>query len=521
MSESMTVARDYVRGLIAAGVRDVVLCPGSRSAPLAYAVAEAEAVGRLRLHVRTDERTAGFLALGLGRGDPSRPAVVVTTSGTAVANLHPAVLEAHHARVPMVVLTADRPAHLHGTWANQTTHHQARMFGKAVQYEDGSDPTMAVKVSLGLSDVAPGPVHVNLGLADPLYLQGDASTDYPPAGEPPQAPPLPSVDIAYGPRTVVVAGDRAGDVARDVAEQAGWPMFAEPSSNVLPSSVAIPAYRLLGMDDVQRAIVVGRPTLSRPVNQLLNREDVELIHLVKHRDDPGPGRSYQQLIGIPELQGHPTHEDRLWLAEWLDRGNRTNAIVDERISRLERPSGPSTARRIVETMRSGEALVVASSNPIRDVDLVAHGLPGHVLVVANRGLAGIDGTISTAMGVAIASGRRTRLLIGDLAFLHDLNALNIPPTEARPDLQIVVVNDVGGAIFSTLEYGARPDFFERVFGTPHTVDLSAAAQAHGIRIDTLGSPIQGLSVVEIRTDRSGVRRFHDDIARRVRDSVEQ
>lgn len=523
MGESLHRARAFVRGLISAGVREVVLCPGSRSAPLAYAVAEAEAAGRLRLHVRADERVAGFLALGLGNGDPTRPAVVVTTSGTAVANLHPAVLEAHHARVPMILLTADRPAHLQGTWANQTSHHQARMFGEAVAYQD--DPIDAVSVSLGCGETPPGPVHVNLGLDDPLYLDGPVSAAYPATGTPPAPSSLPVVEIPSGPRTVVVAGDRAGPAAAALAEAAEWPLFAEPSSGALPSPVAVPGYRLLDLADVERVVVVGRPTLSRPITRLLNRPEVEIVHVVRHPSDPGPGRRYTQLVGTPVWPGASAHGHQEWLYEWMSRGGAAKGVIERALSG-QGLSGPQVAQDVVGSLRSGDALVVASSNAIRDVDLVAHDLPPDVMVVANRGVAGIDGTISTAMGVAMTSGRSTTLLIGDLAFLHDLNALALPAGESTPELRIIVVNDAGGSIFSTLEYGSRGEFFERVFGTPHEVDLVQVARAHGIpavRVETreeleahLESRTHGVSVIEVRCDRSGVRGFHQRLMEAVR-----
>lgn len=541
MTGSIATARGIVRTLLTYGVRDVVLCPGSRSAPLAYATAEAEAAGRLRLHVRTDERSAAFLALGLGIGDPGRPAVVITTSGTAVANLHPAVLEAYHARVPVVLLTADRPAHLQGTWANQTTPLQARLFGDAVTY--ATDAREAVLRSLGWREaserrgsapmgrgerLAPGPVHLNVGFDEPLHLAGQVSHDYPEPGPAVGQPVLatgPELDRV--PRTVVVAGDRAGRGASDLADRAGWPLFAEPSSGVLPSPWAVPGYRLLDLTRIERAVVFGRPTLSRPVTALLNRPEVDVVHVVEYPTEPGPGRRYTQVVGPPAAPSGTTQDDIRWRDTWLERGRRARAVIDDALAAAAAPAGPRVAAAVVESARPGEALVVASSNAVRDLDLVADRLPPDVSVVANRGLAGIDGTIATAMGVALASGRPTRLLIGDLAFLHDVNALNLAPGERVPDLQLVVVNDRGGAIFSTLEYGARADFFERVFGTPHRVDLAGLTAAHGVPVQTvepgpelstrLGQPIIGLSVVEVAAYRESVRDFQAGLARRVRE----
>ncbi len=254
------LARAVVTALVADGVREIVLAPGSRNAPLSFAAYDADGAGLLRLHTRIDERSAGFLALGLSKGG-SR-AAVVCTSGTAVANLHPAVLEAHHASVPLVVVTADRPARLRSTDANQTTD-QVGIFGPQVATLDVD---------------APGPwsltgvVHLNVQLDDPLV---PADRWHPPVVEEVALRPSrnPGTDlIALGPRTVVVAGDDAGPRARALAAEAGWPLLAEPSSGAR-TGPALRTYRLLLSttlaDEVERVIVFGHPTLSRPVQRLL------------------------------------------------------------------------------------------------------------------------------------------------------------------------------------------------------------------------------------------------------------
>ncbi|WP_139123237.1 2-succinyl-5-enolpyruvyl-6-hydroxy-3-cyclohexene-1-carboxylic-acid synthase, partial [Cellulosimicrobium cellulans] len=298
--------------LVAEGVRDVVLAPGSRSAPLAYAVAAAADAGVLRLHVRVDERTAAFLALGLSRGSEPlarpggatvpRPVAVVTTSGTAVANLHPAVLEAHHAGVPLVLLTADRPHELRGTGANQTTA-QAGLFGPAVRYAvDHPAPegrpgeirdllavtARALAAATGARDGHPGPVQLDLAFREPLvptepldaaaFLVADDAHSVRRASAVPAVVRAPDVP-AHSARTVVVAGDGAGPVARALAEARGWPLLAEPSSGALGGPQAVTAHPLvLGVaelvDDVEAVVVLGRPTLSRPVQRLLGRPDV-------------------------------------------------------------------------------------------------------------------------------------------------------------------------------------------------------------------------------------------------------
>src|SRR3954452_12251421 len=284
VNPATVLARLAVEALRASGIRHVVLCPGSRSAPLAYALASTDAVD---LRVRHEERVAAFTAMGAS-------GAVVTTSGTAAANLHPAVLEAHQGRRPLVVVTADRPSRLRGTWANQTTELQAELYGRAVRarldladVDAAKDPDAALQALVEVVAAARarrGPVHLDLGFTEPL-LPDDEVGELPLATPPPAGEVRPpSGVIEPGARTVVVAGDGAdadsGARARDVALGAGWPLLAEPSSGAAgPDAVA--AYRLLlelpelgGV--VERAVVFGRPTLSRPVTRLLGRADVEL-----------------------------------------------------------------------------------------------------------------------------------------------------------------------------------------------------------------------------------------------------
>ncbi len=530
---SSEAAAALVRALLDHGVRDVVLCPGSRSAPLAYALEAAERAGTVRLHVRHDERTAAFLALGCGVADPSAPAAVVTTSGTAVANLHPAVLEAHHAGVPLLLLTADRPARLRGTWANQTTDLQPDVFGAAtrlalvLEADDVPDwDAVAARVVAAATGTTarPGPVHLDLGLDDPLLPAGDIEVVAPqPVPRGPVLAPM-TTRLEQGPRTLVVAGAGAGTGARTLAEDAGWPLLAEPSSGAKAGPCRVGAYRLLLervdlVADVERVVVLGRPTLSRPVTRLLAREDVEVVQVVGHPDEPGPGRAVRRVVGSvtagPDVDGAP------WLDRWLDLGRRAEAALDAVLDDGEDLHGPWLARASARASGPGDLLVVAASNPVRDLDLVAP--PGEgTRVLANRGLAGIDGTVSTAVGVASTTGCPTRLLVGDLAFLHDLGGLVVPGSERdRLRLQVVVLDDDGGGIFGLLEHADRPREFERVFGTPHGADLLRAASGLGAEavrtvdraatVAATSSVPQGISVVVVPSDRSGLRTLHGRI----------
>ena len=523
------LARAVVERLLAAGVTDVVLAPGSRNAPLAFAVWAADQQGALRLHTRIDERTAGFLALGLSK--VGARAAVLCTSGTAVANLHPAVLEAVHAGVPLVVVTADRPARLRGTGANQTTD-QVGIFGPLVGTHDvsGLGDLDAVEWSL------PGPVHVNVQLDAPLVPDGALVSRLAPLAPQPAAVvevrgrPRPSLETTLppGPRTVVVAGDDAGPPARLLAEAAGWPLLAEPTSGARTGEHALRCYRLLlGTDlgrEIERVVVFGRPTLSRPVTSLLERSDVEVLVV------PGPGVWPVRPAGATMLDARPAAPERD-ATDWFSRWQAADSAVGRRIDQLlaEQPSLTpyDVAGAVSRALPAGGMLVVGASSPIRDLDLMSRPAPvgERRRVIANRGLAGIDGTISTAIGASLGRGHSTRnlALMGDLTFLHDQNGLVIGPDEPRPDLTIVVSNDDGGAIFSMLEQGApeHAASFERLFGTPHGADLASlcvGTRTSFLRVTSrlqlehaLASPNGGVEVIEATIGRGNRRELDAQI----------
>ena len=553
---SLQAARAAVSALTAAGVTDVVIAPGSRSAPLAYALAEAEVQGRVRVHVRIDERVAGFTALGLARGG-HRPAAVVTTSGTAVGELMPAVMEAHHAGVPLVVLSADRPAELHGTGANQTTV-QPGIFAEfpaaSANIRAGEDPSGAIgaafaKVSAG---TPVGPVHINLQFRDPLIPQDsddaepaepagpDTGTSDPALSAETEATGREAAVLAHhegAHRAVVIAGDGAGEIAALFARRAGLPLLAEPSSNARFGPNAIGAYRLLLEElgpEIERVIVFGRPTLSRPVAALLARRDVDkAIYVPRPVNWFTAGRRTETIItdlaGLFDFAGAGA-------PGWLERWQSASAAAMSALSALldgQRELNGLHVADLVWDHTDGN-LVLGSSNPIRDLDLVAAPDWHPLDVYANRGLAGIDGTIATAAGIALANGIPTRVLLGDLTFLHDAGALLLGTGEPEPDLQIVVLNDGGGGIFSTLEHGALGEaqeeytaVVERFFGTPHTVDLAALAAAYAVphrlvrTIDeldaALDAPVSGRSIIEVPVRRASLRNLHARVRKAVQD----
>jgi 2-succinyl-5-enolpyruvyl-6-hydroxy-3-cyclohexene-1-carboxylate synthase len=526
VNPSTAVAKAVVEALLRGGVRDVVLAPGSRSAALALTLQGADAAGELRLHVRIDERSAGFLALGLAKGS-HRPVAVVTTSGTAVANLHPAVLEALHAGEPLIVLAADRPAALRGTGANQTTD-QPGLFGPHVACVDlvpGDADGAAAAVTEGLE--RRGPTHVNLQFAEPLLPDpapagGDHSATVRArrrarwASRASEAETLP-----LGPRTVVVAGDDAGPPARFVAQDGNWPLLAEPTSGARTGTHALRTSRLLLTGDlgsqVERVIVTGHPTLSRPVTRLISNPDLEVIAVAgPNGTATDPGRVARHLDVMPVPVGA---DDEGWIDAWRAADAAVSRGVDE-IAATPEGFPLQVAAAVAEAVVARGLLVVGSSQPVRDLDVMTPTYPegGRRLIIGNRGLAGIDGTVSTAIGAALGrTSTRSLAYVGDLTFLHDANGLVIGPDEPRPDLTFVVANDDGGAIFSTLDQGGAEHAvaFERVFGTPHGVDLgelcaaTATAYERVTEIDrlrtALDEEVHGIRVLEVPVSRTGRR----------------
>nr|WP_298987060.1 2-succinyl-5-enolpyruvyl-6-hydroxy-3-cyclohexene-1-carboxylic-acid synthase [uncultured Micrococcus sp.] len=627
-ADSLSVARAVAAALTDAGMRDAVICPGSRSAPLVYALADLERQGRIRLHVRVDERAAGFLAHGLSLAS-GRPVGVLTTSGTAVGNLLPALMESFHAGTRLVALTADRPAELHGSGANQTTE-QDGIFGHHTRFsatieadpaagrsaqqhlnEAGATVRQALLAADGfvcdpdagcpatreaavhVRDAPAGPVHLNLRFRAPLVPDPREAADMG-ARIPARTPPCPDADhglpdlsadsralpavgdvrrdaAARAPwrpagadlsglpdldasrlrerRTVVLACHGAGPVAAAFAVSLGLPLLAEPSSNARFSVNAVAAYPALigshggrGADShplagrIERVVLFGRPTLTRSVTALLARPDVETAILLT---EPAPwfevGRRAERVVGsLAELASFAGQGEPGWLAAWQTASMRAQAAVEDVVLDEDTAHGlsPQSVAQVCASVTRGP-LVLGSSSLIRDVDLAWRPPTlAHVHVYANRGLAGIDGTVSTAMGIALGTGRRTVALLGDLTALHDAGGLLVGTTEADPDVDLVVVNDTGGAIFAGLEHGTvarapgMAGAVERFFGTPHAVDLEGLAAAYGVPyvraadrvglVHLLAVPVRGRRLVEVRCDRTERPRVAASIAAAVR-----
>lgn len=523
----------------------MVLCPGSRNAPLAFALADADRSGRLRLHVRIDERTAGFLAVGLALGS-GRPVPIAMTSGTAVANLGPAVVEANYARVPLVILSANRPYELLGTGANQTMEQfgyfgtqvrAAISLGLAPDLLDAAPGVLAalsaqwrsatcrvLAAATGARTANAGPVQFDIPLREPLVPEVDSDPeDYPqgrPGGVPwTSSPPVTfdqPVPIDLTPDTVVIAGHGAGDHPN----LAHLPTVAEPTAP--PARNPLHPLALTGLRP-QQVIMCGRPTLHRPVSALLADPAIPAFALTTGPRWPDVSGNSTATGTRAEVVGEPS-------VDWLDRcaaaNARVNAAVREQLAAHPLATGLHVAAAVVDALRQGDQLVLGASNPVRDVALVGFN-PDGIAVRSNRGVAGIDGTVSTAIGAALgaesatgAGSGRTVALLGDLTFVHDASGLLIGPTEPSPrDLTIVVSNDNGGGIFELLEQG-DPRFSavsSRVFGTPHDVDVGGLCRAYHVdsrQIEAdqvaaaLAEPNRGIRVLEVKADRSTLRRLH-------------
>ncbi|HVE46519.1 MAG TPA: 2-succinyl-5-enolpyruvyl-6-hydroxy-3-cyclohexene-1-carboxylic-acid synthase [Acidimicrobiales bacterium] len=561
MTVQDTFAATLVDEWVRAGVTDAVVAPGSRSTPMAVALA---GDGRLRLHVVVDERSAAFFALGLGLSS-GRPAVVLTTSGTAAVELHPAIVEAHHAGVPLLACTADRPPELHGVGAPQTVE-QERLFQGVVRAAlapgvpdaatSGAWRSLAARAFLAATagPAGPGPVHLNLAFRDPLTgSDGPAAL---PTGRPGNAPwhqRFPAVaappaelvaELAQGgKRGVIVAGAGAGAPAavHAVAAALGWPLLADPRSGCrLPEPATVATadalLRVRFATEMRPDVVLrlGAPWASRVVGDWLAGLDAPQYLVDPHGTWLDPSRTAAVsvaadpttfVLGVAEAANlRPAPAD--WAARWLEAERAAQAAIDAQLSDLLADGGvnePAIARSLVDCLPTGSALVVSSSMPIRDVEWYGRPRPG-LRVLSNRGANGIDGVVSTALGVAAAGPSPTFALVGDLAFLHDASGLRAGAASDRPAAcTVVVVDNGGGGIFSFLPQAGTlaPDAFERLLGTPHGLDLLAVARAYGASaeeahsikdlvaaLEPPGKP-DGAHVVVVRTDRQSNVEVHD------------
>ena len=494
----------------AAWGRPVWLAPGARSQALAIASAQLAEAGELDLYVRLDERSLGFSALGAAvYGGPQ---VIITTSGTAVANLHPAVLEAHHSGLPLILLTADRPIELRGKGSNQTTN-QVGIFNDAVHCIDVPAPVAGVDLAFQAKTLAEQAVieawsgkvvQLNLQFREPL------SSNTPDAVQVLQklderVPENRNSEILNKEQlldpvaTVVVAGANSSSFETEIAEL-GLPVLAEPTSGVRHLANSVLSYRFVLdqapdlVSEIKQVVVYGKPTLSRPVIALLKRSDVQVLVRESHMGLFAIGENVSQVSSLLQSEGNQE-----WLARWQASSKELTPASTNAFDR----------RAIVEAFWAAERnLVIGASQLIREADFYAPG--NQVRVWANRGLAGIDGTIATATGIAIQTRTPVSALMGDLTFFHDASSLVIDEADGDLDIQIVVVNDRGGKIFSKLEVAqsVSPEIFTRVFATPQSGSIQGLASAYGWEylavqsqeelVNALGNA--GRVVIEIKLD---------------------
>lgn len=498
----------------ALGLRHAVICPGSRSTPMALALVEAEGI---QVDVCLDERSAGFVALGVAR-TTGRPVPVVTTSGTAAVNLHPAVIEAHQDSVPFLACTADRPPELHGVGAPQTID-QRDLFGFSVRrFMDASvpeetDPTVwrslareawnAATGRPGHQADAPGPVQLNLPFREPLV--GRAG-DLPPrernplrgrirADDPERWSEL--VARVTDARVLVVAGPPVHDevVLASYLTDLGWPVLLDPRVP-LPASAGVSRFdSLLRCDEFAYAgqpdvvLRLGALPASKVLTAWLDSIDAYQVGIDPWGRRFDPGGSLDALVcALPErvLGGLWAGVGRSgpvdWLEHWTDADVTADALLQRELA-CRGTTEPAVARTVTEiAVERDLELVVSSSMPVRDVEWFGvRGKRAH----ANRGANGIDGVVSTTVGVALGRRRPTVGLLGDLALLHDTNGLLLLGAHPDLDCALVVVDNDGGGIFHFLPQrdALGPERFERLFGTPQRLDLVAVAQAHGVRAE--------------------------------------
>ena len=538
---SVDTASAILASLDALGVTHVLYCPGSRSAPFAYALEAGAFSGYARAVL--DERGAGFAAVGLARTG-ALPAIVVT-SGTAVAELAPAVLEASHARLPLILLTADRPAELRGVGASQATD-QSRLFGGHVRSQVDLEPqeaspslvgqlTRSVAAACGAPTGAPGPVQINVAFRDPLTPARPASD----SGNEAVAPFVPRpTRVLRAPATperwedvvglatagLIVAGDGASPRALEWSQTSGFPLLAEPASGAWASGGVVPFEQSLVASslgrEVDTVVVTGRPTLSRPIQALLARPDVRVVVVDPH--SPWVDISGNASVVVADLE--PAREPiRAAQAEWAARVREAARDAGERIESLLTSGFGRTMldlARAVAASTSGP-LVLGASNPVRAFDLAVPALEGRV-VHSNRGQAGIDGTIATAVGICLGSGyageasapsgERITAVLGDLTACHDASSLALA-SSLGVNLDIVVADDRGGGIFATLEHGraTSPEAYDRWFGVAQSVDYEALAAAYGVAFARADEPQELESL--LARPASGPRLIHAPIER--------
>ncbi len=594
------ILRDFVGAFVdelaRGGVRHACICPGSRSAPLALLLRRHPAI---RLWTHLDERSAAFFALGIAKA-LAVPVAIVSTSGTAAINFAPAVAEAYYGRVPLLVLTADRPPELREVGANQTID-QIRLYGSHVKWsvdaalpESGEEAVRYVRslacraVAIARSD-PPGPAHVNFPLREPLQpATGTAPMGREGNGQPPyigvrqaarRPDPADLADLApqlrNAPRGLIVCGPRddPDDLPEAVmllARELGYPVLADPLSQVRcgphHDHLVIDAYDAVLRDEEAAGelapVVVlrfGAAPTSKPLLHYLKQHararqvlvdetgwnDPELVVSdIIHSDPSSFCRSL--LAALPPAKGRQTNDE--WASRWREVNEQARSALEARLSVDPGVSEPGVLAELAGLLPPGATLFAGNSMPVRDLDAFFPGGSRPFRFLANRGVSGIDGVVSTALGVAAVSSGPIVLVIGDLSFYHDLNGLLAARRFAQmggrpgtgtgvglPGLRatIVLLNNDGGGIFSLLPQAEDAEHFEELFGTPHGLDFRHAAEMYGLgyRLVELREEFRtamqesiasdGVTVLEIRTDRQANAQLHRELWQAVQQAVRQ
>ena len=542
----------FVDELARCGVSHACTSPGSRDTPLVLPLARHP---RLRAYSHIDERASGFFALGIAKAT-GRPVAITATSGTAAANLAPAVIEASEARVPLIVLTADRPPELRESGAGQTID-QIKLYGDAVRWffevgnHDVTDEriawirAVACRACAKATGERPGPVHLNWPLRDPLVPDG---VRRPRGGRPsgrawaavhggaPRGARL-SDHIVAPARGVIVAGREDAGLAPAVpalALAAGYPLLAEPLSGARRGAAAVAHYDLLLRDgDFAQAhapevvIRVGDLPTSKPLRTWLQGLGGARQILVDPQlawQDPA---SVVELVlaADPRLLEPPPPADPAWLASWRAADAAAAGAIERTLG--EELSEPNVARTIAAVLPADATVFVAASMPVRDLESFWPVLDAGPRALSNRGANGIDGTLSSALGVAAVSGGRVVALIGDVAFAHDIGGL-LAASRLKLSLTIVLINNGGAAVFDYLPIADAADVYEEHIATPTGLDFEQAARLYGFRHERpqtlaqlrelLAQPA-GATLIEVRTDRAAGVALHKRTGAAVREAL--
>ena len=525
---SVQTAELVVQQLVNTGVEFVALAPGSRNGPISLALVAAEKQGLLSVHVRIDERSAAFLALGAAIRT-GKPTAVLTTSGTAVANVFPAIVEAKYAGIPFIVLTADRPASVQGTGANQVIV-QREIFGNYVSrsIEIASDSLTIETTSareairdrinsvLSAATRNRSPVHLNIGLAEPLVPVSDFVFEHKKnlQSETVITPENISTEFLTRKGLIVAGGTNIEylNYAQQLGEALDWPVIVEPPHIGVGAGMVSHPSTLLSLNSTnlkpEVVLTVGRVGLSRQVNELVKKGSVIISCAVPSIVTNSPAKQrISGLFRIPAKQNN-----KAWKQVWDAAGKAAHQVVQKVLNENKEISALHVIDSLMKNLPSNSHLHLASSLTARDFELLNSpelNSPfslGQVSVSMNRGVNGIDGVAATAMGTALSAKTPTYAVLGDIAALHDLSSFAIPSLEAKPDITFVITDNNGGAIFSLLEQSEVKDF-ERVFGTPTDINLLEVFKSLGAEVklvskiseleQNLGLP-KGIKVIVVK-----------------------